>query len=140
MNALAWLGVVLGVIGVGLAIASLSRAIPVLRVDPGPSSFWTISHSGPRDLVVVEAYVFNVDRKRIPLGHHVPEVERDEMAVSGMLMGEPGNPWMKRRILLAHSQYLVEQVSVSDDLLIKYRVKGLLGFLSRHSLRISGGP
>lgn len=140
MDALTWFAAIVGVVAVLLAWVALARTIPVLLVEPHADGTWKVTNQGPPHLVVLEAFVLDEDMQHRPLGEFVPAEDYDFQSATGHLLPGPTDPWCEGRILVAQHPFLVEMVGVGRELTIKYRVRGFLGFLSRGTFVMTGGP
>lgn len=120
---------------------ALIRTVPPLIVTrDSDSDYWRISHNGPASLVIVEAYIVDENQNRLPLGQGIPTEAYSELSDAGLLFSTAEHPWCKGRFLPPHFEFLLEPVSVSRDLIVKYRISGFLGWASRATLRLTGGP
>ena len=141
MVTLTAIGVLLSVTALGLAVLALVRTVPPLTVDRRSNApFWRIRHNGPSSMVIIVAYILDEDQKRRPLGERLSHREYPERSDAGLLFSTSEHPWCRGRILVPHHDFLVEPVSVSRELVIKYRMIGFLGWLSRARLTLTGGP
>ena len=140
MEALTWFGAIVGVLALLLGLVALIRAVPIFLVEAWTGGTWKVTNQGPPDVVVVKAYVLDEELKQRPLGEFVPVDDYDFQAANGKLLPLGDDPWCKGRSLLAHSPFLVDAVGVGRELRIRYRVRGLFGFLSRSTFRLIGGP
>lgn len=134
-DALSWLGPVMGVIALLLAVIALSRTVPAISWENTGPDLYTLWNQGPGPVVVRQAYIHDSAGK-----HDVRSYEtRTEARISDdeRLFGydtQDGSGWL----LFPQLRFTV-RVQVNSDLVIDYRAPGPLGWLSRASVRIEGG-
>jgi hypothetical protein len=118
-----------------LALVAILRGAPALQYQhsSAPDSF-TVWNPGPSECVVVEAFGFVPiagDEAWKPVREFPPEV----MEMDERLWGK--DEFCREARLAPQERYEV-MVGVNSSLRIKYRVSGMLGFLSRGTLTIHG--
>lgn len=137
MTVLAWIGLGVGVAGLVLAVASLSRDAPTYEVGQSISGTRTLVFEGPGDVILLRVWVEDAGGEhRLNSEHSQVEVHDADGAPLVMPDREPFGRGTK---IPAQYPYSVT-MNVNRTLWIRYRAAGWLGFLSRSKLRIIEGP
>jgi len=126
------IGFVVGVAALLLAVVALRRTAHTISWEPtGGPDWFELWNNGPQDVVIVHAAVLDGSTANGPMaGPDCMLAGVDERLFGDELQDKGHVPPPRRRLGV--------QLHVNTDLQIRYRVKELLGFVSRATVTIEG--